>query len=74
MPTPTATVRSTRTVRENAVKKTRASLLGHLVRRLNWCHSPMFQATKTRTALRVASGMLFARGAATRTIRSKTAA
>jgi SulP family sulfate permease len=41
MPISTATVRSIKTVKAKAVRSTAASLLGHLGRRTNWCHSPM---------------------------------
>ncbi len=57
MPTCTATVRSTSTVRRNVVSRTATSLLG--VRRscANARHSLMWYATTTRIAASVASGM-----------------
>ena len=74
MPISTATVRSMTTVRPKAVRKTAASLRGHLGSRLKLCHSPMLRATLTSTALSVASGMNFASGAATRMMASNVTA
>src|ERR1019366_4318679 len=74
MPISTATVRSTTTVKLKAVRKTTASLRGHLGNRLKLCHSPMLSATLTNTALKVASGINFASGAAAKIITSSVTA